>query len=520
MNGTTITVDTYGWHTVSAVTYTEVNRAIAAAAGAFPASFSLVSSDGTITAAGNFSSWAVTFGGSGAKIAMSLALSGGSITSGGTTRNANSCTIVIQVEAGFIPQPNTGTFFLSLQAEQDVNIMTTAQQFGTLSGLQFLDASNYLSLLRDWLAANMDQFNHVFATVDLNPQFASIPNADFTWLTPSWYSYAVAEPASNKTADNCVFAVLCLIDNTQPPPNLVQQVSNNTVPAGQKAAFLLAPGIFLKHIMFGATPLMFSGLTVSDAAANFTIDSNGTRIISTQNLTLLPLALQNGKTVNPTVNSGNFTVSASGTELLINISDMQFNWSPGIDIHLTYTGNVSVGYNTASGHLVLNLDNQSASTPNAVTQPWLNDLNISVGVIGGIAALVGGIGGVVSVVRGGAQAAQAGAQVGVGAADAGLAIATAANIAQDVNQGATLAARVATFLRIAAFVTLGGAVAALPAIITQILTAIATGEYSSVPKVADLTNAAVGKVVTWPASVGSYFLKTAQLNGALIFVLG
>jgi hypothetical protein len=473
-----------------------------------------------VTAAGNFSGWAVTTGGSGAKIAMSLTLSGGSITKGGTPQNINNCKIAIEVEAGFIPQPgNSSAFALSLETGQDVTIQITAQDFAAASGLPFLNASDYLSLLRQWLAANMDQFNHVFATVDLNPQFASIPNADFSWLTPSWYSYAVAEPV-NATLDNSVFAVLCLIDNTQPPTNLVQQVSNNAIPAGQKAAFLLAPGIFLKHIMFGATPLMFDGLTVSDAAANFTIDSNGTRIISTSNLTLLPLSLENGRTVHPTVNSGNFTLSVSGTELLLGISDMQFNWSPGIDIHLTYSASVSVGYDKASGHLVLNIDNQSASTPNAVTQPWLNNLDISLGVIGGIAALLGGIGGVVSAVTTPANAVQAGAQVAGGAANAGLAAAAAGIVAQNVNQGATLAARVATFLRIAAFVTLGAAVGAMPAIVTSILTAIATGEYSSVPKVADLTNSAVGKVVTWPTSVGSYFLNTAQLNGALIFVLG
>src|SRR5215211_645946 len=99
MNGSTITVDTYGWHTVSAVTYAEVNRAIAAQT-AFPASFSQTSSDG-ITAAGNFSGWKVTVGGSGAKIAMSLTLSDGSITSGGASRNAGSCAIAIEVEAGF-----------------------------------------------------------------------------------------------------------------------------------------------------------------------------------------------------------------------------------------------------------------------------------------------------------------------------------------------------------------------------------------------------------------------------------
>lgn len=514
-----IPVDTYGWHTVSAVTYAQVNNAIAANSGAFPASFTQPASGGSPTATGSFSNWAVTTGGAGAKIDMSLTLSGGSITSGGTTRNANGCTIVIEIEAGFIPQPNTSALLLSLEAGQAVTIVTTAQQFQTASGLTFLDSADYLSLLGDWLTANMDQFNHVFATVDLNPQFAAIPNADFSWLTPSWYSYAVAEPALNATVDNCVFAVLCLIDNTQPPVNLVQQVSNNAIPTGQNAAFLLAPSIFLKHIMFSAAPLMFSGLAVADAAANFTIDSNGTRIISTANLTLQPLSLENGATVSPSVSSGNFTVVINGTELLLNISDMQFNWSPGIDVHLTYKGAVSVGYDQASQELILSLDSQSASTPNAVAQPWLNNLNISFGVIGGIASLIGGVGGVVAVIRSGAQAAQAGAQVAAQGANAAAAGAAAANVAQNVGQAVNLSARAVTFIKIAALVTVGAAVAAMPTFVTLILEAIATGDYNSIPKLSDLANAAVGKVVTWPTSVGNYVLQTAQLNGALIFGL-
>ena len=57
----TTPVDTYGWHTVSAVTYAEVNAAIAANPGSFPASFTYA--NGTVSATGSFGQWAVTTGG-------------------------------------------------------------------------------------------------------------------------------------------------------------------------------------------------------------------------------------------------------------------------------------------------------------------------------------------------------------------------------------------------------------------------------------------------------------------------
>jgi hypothetical protein len=207
------------------------------------------------------------------------------------------------------------------------------------------------------------------------------------------------------------------------------------------------------------------------------------------------------------------------TQLKTTISDMQFNWSPGIDVHLTYSATAGVGYDRATNHLTLDVVSQTASTPNAQTQPWLNTLNTVTGVIGVVGGLLAGIGGAVSAFTTPAEAAEAGIQMTQVGSNAAAATATAAQLAGDLNQGTTLAARVTVFLKFAAIAGGIAGVGALPVAVTAILQAIAQGEYDSLPKLTSLTNTAVGKVVTCPAAVGSYTLKTAQLNTALQFGL-
>ena len=392
--------------------------------------------------------------------------------------------------------------------------MTDSNSFAPASGLPFLEAAEYLSLLQLWLEANLAQFNYVFATVNLTPSFPTQPNADFSWLTPSWYSYAVAEPALNPTVDNCVFAILCLIDGTQPfttgSASLQQCYSCRREGRVPDSAQHFSETHYARCGSADVLRAIGRGCPCELYDRQQWHENH-----STTDQTLLPLSMDQGITVTPSVSAGNFTVSIIGAELMLNISDMKFNWSPGIDVHLGYTGYVSVGFEATLGHLVFKLDQQTAPAPIAVNQAWLNDVNISIGVIGAIASLLGGIGGAVQIMK-----TPVAAVAQAGAANAGAAAAAAANVAQNVNQAATLSARAVAFLKVAAFMALGGAAAAMPVTITAILDAIATGNYSAVPKLADLANVAVGEVVTWPSSVGSYKLQSAQLNNALILGLG
>jgi hypothetical protein len=84
---------------------------------------------------------------------------------------------------------------------------------------------------------------------------------------------------------------------------------------------------------------------------------------------------------------------------------------------------------------------------------------------------------------------------------------------QEVSQIAARAITVAKIAAIGAFVT-----TAIPSFMA-IATAIAQGDYESMPKITDLTDNALGQAIIWPSGVPGYVLASAQLNGSLQFGL-
>jgi Clostridium P-47 protein len=507
-------VDTYGWHTVSAITYTDVNKAILAAA-AYPTSFDQSASDGSASASGTFGPWTIATGGSGPNISMALPITGGTVTVMGTPYTISTCTATIMVRADFLPQPdNPSLRNLQLQPDQAVSVESCLPQQSN-----FLADAALKQLLQDWLNANLQQFNHTFATVDLDVKY---DQEGLKWLAPSWQSYAVAEP-QNPTLDNSVFAVLCLIDGAQPSSGLVQQVSPYAIPSGGDAGFLISSDKFLQHMMLAAMPVMFAGIEHDAATKHFEIDNDGTRITNKGALTLKPVQLDNKEIVHPAVSARNFALHLDTTELAIDVTDMQFPYAPGIDVHLNYSGRSTMGYDSKHGILALSVVEQTGSG-NAELEGWLETAQLVIGVASIVLAVVGGLGGAVS--RSATAAVRSASEATLGVAVAEGEDATVATEATVTAVGCLISgtpARVeqigAMFFgvaRIAGIATLGGSVlASLP----TILQAIAAGRYDSLPHITDLTSTAVGKTVQWPNSVGTFTLASAQLNGALQFGL-
>jgi Clostridium P-47 protein len=507
-------VDTAGWHTVSAISYTDVNKAISQQA-AYPTSFEQSASDGTASVSGTFGPWTITTGGSGPNIAMALPITGGTVTVSGTPSTITPCTATIQVRADFLPQPdNSMVQNLQLQQDQAVSVESCLP---AQSG--FLADASLKQLLQDWLNANLQQFNHTFATVDLDAKY---DNEGVKWLAPSWQSYAVAEPQT-PTLDSSVFAVLCLIDGTQPSTGLVQQISPYAIPNHADASFLISPDKFLQHMMLASMPLMFVGIDHAPVTNNFKIDNDGTSILNKTKLQLQPMQLENGNIVKPTVDAGNFTLQLDTTELIITVTDMQFTYTPGIDVHLTYSGRSTIRYDSGRGVLTLSVTKQTGSGSVEVSK-GLEVTEVVLGVASIVLAMVGGIGGVVSRT---ANAAVEGAAVGtLGVAEAAGEDAAQAETAMIAALGCLIRGTPAQVSQIAARCFAVAKVAAITAFCTtllpaavQVLQAIADGKYDSLPKITDLTDGAVGKTVIWPASVGTFALASAQLNQALQFGL-
>lgn len=513
-------VDTNGWHTVAAVHYADLNRAILAE-GKTPPGFDIAASDGSAQAKGTFGPWSLQTGGSGPLIMMALPITGGTITIGGKATPITPCTATVKITASFLDE---GTLKHTLQNDQTVPVSVESclpKQPG------FMGEAVLVELLGMWLNQNLGKFNAVFGAVDLDAEYVS---EGLSWLKPSFKGYGVAEHAINPTLENSTFAILCLIDDQAPPDGLANMVSPYAIPDGCDAAFLLSPDKFLTHMMLASTPLMFQNIDNDPAGDHFVIDNQGTRISSTSSLTLKPFRLSGGKLVDSAViDAGNFGIEISETELLLNITSMSFGYSLGVTIKLDYIGRSVIEYPTKDGNGafidVLGLTVVGESGGGSVEVSKALDYATSIlGVTSALTGLSGGIAGMV-----GKSAAIAGKAAGTTALQIGEAAGYDAEVvASNMARGITGFMKAGSlelegfssqcfglmkFAGLASFAT-----AILPATMA-ILKAVADGDYQSLPKITDLTSSAIGKTVIWPAAVPEFTVKSAQLNGCLQFGL-
>lgn len=515
-------VDTNGWHTVAAITYADVNAAIAASSSR-PAGFTVTASDDSASATGKFGSWSLALGGSGPDINMAIQVTGGSITGpfgahgAETTLPLTGTTYPVLVRANYIPHQDKPTL-LNLVLDNSTPV-TVSPNTGPNPTPSFLANAALQELLQQWLTANINEFNVVFASVDLDVEYE---HDGLTWLKPSYRGYAVSEPATSPSMNNSVFAVLTLVDGASPPANLSYAVSAFAIPDGARAAFLISSDKFLQHMMFAALPAMFDGLAPGTAPNYFAIGNSGTQITNTTGVRLTDTKLQNGNVVNPSISKDNFSIQMDGTQLIFSLIDMLFEYSPGISVHLNYEGRATLGYDKTHHLLDLSVVVQSGSGSVEVSE----GLQIAEYVLGGIAivaAVVSGIGGVVAksataAVEGASASISVAEQVGEDQALAAEATVTAlrgliSGTPAEVSQIAARAMAVVRIGMIAGFIT-----GLMPGIAT-IMKAVAESDYQSMPKITDLTSAAIGQTVIWPQVVGNFTLDTAQLNGALQFGL-
>lgn len=513
-------VDLNGWHTASAITYVDVNAAIAAG-GQKPAGFTVAAPDNSASVTGTFGPWALTLGGAGPDIAMSIALTGGTVTgpfgAGGAqaTLPLAACVFPVMLLATFVPHTAT---MLNLRVNGTAPVTVGSYQ-GTPPTSSFLANAVLQELLQQWLTTNINLFNVVFASVDLDAQYE---NDGLSWLAPSYHGYAVSEPASAPSLENSVFAILTLVDKAPAPTNLSYAVSPFAIPAGARAAFLIAGEKFLEHMMIAALPAMFQDLAPGSAMQHFAIDNAGTRIINTTDLRLQDVKLDNGNVVNPAVNTNNFTLQLDGTELVLSIMDMTFDMSAGIGIHLTYEGRSTLHYNKTNGILDLTVTTQTGSGSVEVSK-GLQIAEYVLGAVAAASALVSGLGGLVAksasaAVDGSAAAISAAEQVGEDeeVAQAATCSALGGMITRSPAEMSQLAARSLAICRVG---MIAGFVSGLMPSIVTIMKAVAEGKYQGLPKITDLTSAAIGKTVIWPPVVGQLVLDSAQLVGALQFGL-
>jgi hypothetical protein len=522
-------VDMNGWHTVSALSYAAVNKSIAAD-GNYPGTFSQAAPDGSVTLSGCFGPWSLTTGGAGPLLKMALPITGGKLTINGppsTQLAVPPCTATIEVHANFLPQPQGAQqrdLRLDLSPHQGSVVNVNNQMDPPLTN--FLLASEVPQLLALWLNDNLSQFNHVFASVNLD---ADLSQAGVPWLAASHLGYAVAEPTKNATQDNCVFGVLCLIDGAQPPDGLAMQVSLSAIPPSAEAGFVISQDKFLQHMLLRSLPLMFAGIALLPAADYFALSADGTTISNTRPLQLLPTTMDDGKVINPALATGSFTLEVDATELKLMLSDMRFDYPylgifhGALTVHLNYEATYTLQLDSAKGIIDLAVPAQRSS--GSVTES--KGLRITDEVLG-IASII------LSVLGLGGKAITklvgAAIELGNDAANLGAAMAEAsapADMTQDIldalNEVQQGAQRMKSIGAVAAGITKVGLAGAaftglLPAL-DMVLKALANDEANKVPHIGTLVQAGIDNVVTWPKSIGDFQLSSVQLNQSLQFGL-
>src|SRR5262249_48924054 len=144
------------------------------------------------------------------------------------------------------------------------------------------------AVLTAWLNSNLQQFNHVFAAVDLN---VTADNGAFQWLKPTKLGYAVNTEGAD-SSDDYVFGVLAMTSGRD-DPNLSNQISSNIIPSGANAGFLVSQERYIDQIFMPGAYMLFNGAT----GADFDTTNDGTTITNTQPLAFQKFVLDDGSVI-------------------------------------------------------------------------------------------------------------------------------------------------------------------------------------------------------------------------------
>jgi hypothetical protein len=544
------TLTTNGWDTVYAIYFADLNRAIAAQKTS-PTSISGTSTgdDGTYVLAGTFGDWELTAGGDGENVYLRVPLTTSTLTltnegAPPTETKFDLVALTIEVQLQWVAASTNGQEDLTVRAAS----ATTGQPAVSIVGVDYGTATPtltekgvYEALAEAWLVSNVGAFKQVFSTVVLNTTLDG-DNASFQWTAPTATMYAVVDqPAASGSADaaRSVFAVLCMTEG-RPSPG-VHEVDPDIIPAGDgtktiNSAFLISGERFLNKLLLPGLPLMFKG---TPPLTSFSVATDGLSVTNAVDLQFTDQQLDNGRTVNPTVPAGDFTLTLAGALLELTLNGLYFDYTAGTKVTINHASTAALTLNTGRQFKLDLVGSRNSAT---VSQ---SDGVYVVLIVSNIAASIAAaaVGGLLSgIADAPVVAIQAGEAGEAGAAEAGVEMADlaalpagdedgAGNIGEEADAGADAAVqgqpgRLATFLNanwalirkgLIALVSAG--VSSIPSVVNAIIKHEADKQ-GDIPTL-DALGAQVLAPVSWPqqqpiapGSSLSDVLVGGQLNGA------
>ena len=254
--------DTYGWDTVFAIRVDDVNASIVRAKSS-PTSFSGTGTDPLssteFSLSGTFSDWQITLGGSGILIHMATPVTTMKVKSASAEFQFSDGEFVIEVRLDYLPHTDTpvnstGTFhnlvIKQKTAENDEVVTVISSRFAEANYDNF--KTDIEAAITEWFDQHLNDFVHVFATVNLN---RVADKGQFAWILPTMTSYAYID---GETVDDSILGILCMTQGRS-AEGLLPEVSPNAIPDGSRAGFLISPERFLKELVLPTMPNVFPG---------------------------------------------------------------------------------------------------------------------------------------------------------------------------------------------------------------------------------------------------------------------
>lgn len=333
-----------GWDTVFAIRYLDVNSAIVRA-GSSPDGFENTIVDDALrailkdesfgdsaTIAGPFGDWSVAPGGSGHLVFMALPVPMVALSRPGHDDAVRTDVVyTVKVELKAVERKGeTGAgggtlydFVLSDQRSGGLPAVTVeACTYDNWEHDGFVHVF-LVAAMEDWLNKNIDKFDHVFATVNLN---AKADHGKFDWLMPTESAYAVNDDG---TVEGGIFGVLCMTEGREAPPN--RQINAEALPETERASFVISRERFLKKMLAPGLGTMFTGPTRPEEGKvwpddYFALTDNDTAVTNTHDLYIEQLDV--GKEGNPEfvradLGADNMSAKLEETFLEVHIRNLQ-----------------------------------------------------------------------------------------------------------------------------------------------------------------------------------------------------
>ncbi|WP_323117740.1 TULIP family P47-like protein [Burkholderia alba] len=282
-------VYTYGWDTVFSIPAKDVNQAIRNHHSS-PKNFTI--DYPTFTVQADFEDWQICPGGDGKNVRLSLPMKNGKIHYTKTNKefSFNSGHAIVEIRLHYIPhtdneEGNNGQQHALVALNQVIDDVPVMSVVSLTTDPPLATVSNALTMkaLSDWGNANLGDFSHVFATVDLN---RSVDREQWGFVTPNYTSYAYLDHSS---FDDSLFAVLTMTQD-RTGDSISEEMSPLAIPRGSVAGFLISQARWLYDLVRPAVMQAYPGLTEK----NFLMTADATQLYLTDGCSVALSPVQHG----------------------------------------------------------------------------------------------------------------------------------------------------------------------------------------------------------------------------------